>query len=938
MDAERTLSPHNIAFLEALYESYEENPASIDPRWRALFEAEPQKPKAVPRNEPPKVVELNGHARLPAPSNPSVSDQALSQVEHAVLQKEVDRLIEHYRSLGHLRANLDPLGRERRVDSEALDLSYYRLNASHLERKFYPGRLFDRDQVTLREILGKLQRTYCRKIGVEYWQITDVESRSWLREYMEAHENEVVPDHETQRSLLRSLTRADAVDKFLHQKFLGAKRFSIAGAEGIIALLETLIDEAGDLGVNEIVVGMAHRGRLSVMMNVMGQTPAQIFSRFEGGDPWENLGSGDVKYHLGCYRDFVTRTGKAMYLALAFNPSHLEAITPVIAGRIRASQDQCPPELCNRVLGVTLHGDAAMAGQGVFAETLNLSQLPGYANQGTIRVVVNNQVGFTTDPEEGRSTIYATAVADMLNAPVFHVNGDDPEAAAYVAKLAIAFRQRFRRDVIIDIVCYRRFGHNEGDEPTFTQPLMYGLIKDHPSVRDLYQARLLERGTVTPDDCEALNQELRTEFEAALAEVRSKKGQTNGRAPMHGPWENYRGGPDASVPDARTDISMAVVDHIRTTISTVPEGFNIHPKLARLIKETEEMLEDKAPLSWAAAEFLAYGSLLLEGRSVRISGQDVVRGTFTHRHAGWTDTKTGERYFPLAGLAREQAKFQVHNSPLSEFAVVGFEFGYSLMAPETLVIWEAQFGDFANGAQVIIDQFLSSSEDKWNRLSGLVMFLPHGYEGQGPEHSSARLERFLQLCAEDNMQVCNLTSPAQMFHALRRQIHRQWRKPLIIMTPKSLLRTRSSFSPLEGFIEGSSFQRLIDDTTSDAGKVTRVLACSGKVYYDLLAAREERSRDDVAIIRVEQLYPFPSQGLKKALARYPNAKDVRWVQEEPKNMGGWTFVRSCFEETIGDTRTLRFVGRPASASPATGSSESHKLEQDMIMRDAYDEL
>src|SRR5690606_35124550 len=508
-----------------------------------------------------------------------------------------DRLIEHYRLMGHLRADIDPLGRRRPIDSDSLDLSYYKLGPEHLDRKFYPGRLFNEEMVPLRDILGKLQRTYCRKIGVEYWQINDIEIRSWLREYMEACENEVVPDPTTQWELLRSLTRADAVDKFLHQKFLGAKRFSIAGAEGIISLLETLIEEAGDAHVGEVVFGMAHRGRLSVMMNVMGQTPAQIFSRFEGGDPWENLGSGDVKYHLGCYRNYVTRSGKDMYLALMFNPSHLEAITPVVAGRVRASQDRCPDDGRDRMLGVTLHGDAAIAGQGVFAETLNLSQLPGYSNLGTIRVVVNNQVGFTTNPAEGRSTIYATAVADMLNIPVFHVNGDDPEAAAYVAKLAIAFRQRFHRDVIIDLVCYRRFGHNEGDEPTFTQPLMYELIRKHPSVRELYEQRLLQRGTVTQAEVDKLHQSLRDEFESALAEVRSRT-PGNSKAPMHGVWRNYQGGPDSAVPEVITSIDDAKIEQIRAAVTTIPEGFNIHPKLARLISDTDAMLRGDAPVSW----------------------------------------------------------------------------------------------------------------------------------------------------------------------------------------------------------------------------------------------------------------------------------------------------------------------------------------------------
>lgn len=925
MDAERTLSSHNITFLEALYESYEQDPNSVDPHWRALIEYE-RVNTATPTARVIALPELQGDT---APR------WVTPDVEQIILQKEVDRLIEHYRLVGHLRADIDPLQRPRGASTESLDLSYYRLSDEHLDRLFYPGALYaGRNQVSLREILGKLQRTYTRRVGVEYWQIQDIAMRTWLREEMEAVENEVVPPTEIQWELLRSLTRADLVDRFLHQKFLGAKRFSVSGAEGVIALLETLIEEAGALGVTDCLFGMAHRGRLSVMMNVMGQTPAQIFSRFEHGDPWENLGSGDVKYHLGCYRNYKTRDERDMYLALMFNPSHLEAITPVVAGRVRASQDRLPYGETHKILGVTLHGDAAIAGQGVFAETLNLSRLPGYGNDGTIRVVINNQVGFTTNPAEGRSTIYPTAVADMLNAPVFHVNGDDPEAAAYVAKLAVKFRQRFKQDVIIDLVCYRRFGHNEGDEPSFTQPDMYENIKNHASVRELYERRLLERGTVTHKDLDQLHEEMRTEFDEALDEVRSK-GTGNGKAPMHGVWEHYSGGPDAEVPQADTRISAEVVDQIRQAVTTVPQGFSLHPKLKRLLKDTDAMLRDEAPVSWATGEYLAYGSLLLEGHGIRISGQDSIRGTFTHRHAGWVDNKTSERYFPLGQLARGEAKFQIYNSPLSEFAVVGFEFGYSLATPDKLVIWEAQFGDFVNGAQVIIDQFLSSSEDKWNRISGLVLFLPHGYEGQGPEHSSARLERFLQLCAEDNMQVCNLTCPSQVFHALRRQIHRQWRKPLVIMTPKSLLRTRASFSPLSEFTNGS-FRRLIDDEQADPAKIRRVIACSGKVYYDLIEARESRNVDDVAILRIEQLHPFPSQQLADALARYNGATELIWAQEEPKNMGSWVFVRPLLEAVWTRSTPPRYAGRDASASPATGSLESHKLEQDMIMQDAFD--
>ncbi len=919
MDIERSLTSHNIAFLEAVYEQYERDPASIDPGWRTVIERE----RARPSN--------GGNGNLLALARAHGGDRA----EQIALQSSVDRLIEHYRLLGHLRASIDPLGRPRPFQTDALDPAFFGLGPQHRERSFAPGTLFPgRSSATLAEILDRLQRTYTRGIGVEYWQINDVEQRNWLRDRMEACENEVVPPPGDQFQLLRSLTRADTVDRFLHTKFIGAKRFSIDGAESMISLLETMVDHAGDLGVDEVIFGMAHRGRLSLLLTLLGATPAQVFSRFAGGeDPREGLGSGDVKYHLGSWRQYRNRTGKPMYLALAFNPSHLEAITPVIAGRVRAAQDRRPPGKQNAVLGVTLHGDAAMMGQGVVAETLNLSRLRCYGNEGSIRVIINNQLGFTTNPEEGRSTIYPTAVGDMLNVPVFHVNGDDPEAAAYVALLAIEFRQRYRQDVLIDLVCYRRFGHNEADEPTFTQPRMYELISTRKPVLELYEDRLISRATVTRDQIKQLHDEFRAEFDQALEEIKSRGPQPL-RSPMHGVWENYVGGPDSPNHDVPTAITASSVEHIGNALTTIPSGFSLHPKLERFIHELGEMARGEAPVSWAMAEHLAFGSLLLQGSHVRLSGQDCMRGTFTHRHAGYVDTKTEARYFPLCHLSPQQGRFDVCNSPLSEFAVMGFEFGYTLAAPDTLVLWEAQFGDFCNGAQVIVDQFLSSSEDKWNRLSGLVLLLPHGFEGQGPEHSSARLERFLQLCGEDNMQVCHLSTPAQYFHVLRRQALRKWRKPLILMTPKSLLRTRTSFSPLDQCTSGT-FQRFIDDGSVDPAKVTRVVASCGKVYYDLLARRTATNREDVALVRCEQLYPLPTAAIESALRRYPNCRELVWAQEEPRNMGAWSYLRPIFEGILGGRFAPRYAGRAESASPATGSLQSHELEQKMIQDDAF---
>ncbi len=928
MDTDRLLSSHNVAFLDAVYEAFERDPSSVSPEWRAFIERE---------RERSRTSNGNGRAATGALDAVGLGQAAFAlgdRAEQIALQAHVDRLIEHYRLIGHLRAQIDPLGRPRSVHTEALDLEYFGLGEQHLDRSFDPSELFPgRRAVPLRDILGRLQRTYTGGIGVEYWQINDIEQRNWLCDRMEVCENQVIPSQKDQVRLLRSLTRADAVDKFLHSKFIGAKRFSIAGAESIIALLETLVEESSELGVDEVIFGMAHRGRLSVLLTLLGATAAQVFSRFAGGDPREALGSGDVKYHLGSWRQYETRAGRPMYLALAFNPSHLEAITPVINGRVRASQDRRPPDKRDASLPVTLHGDAAFMGQGVVAETLNLSLLPDYGNQGSVRIVINNQIGFTTEPKDARSTIYPTAVADMLNVPVFHVNGDDPEAAYYVAKLAAAYRQRYHRDVVIDLVCYRKFGHNEGDEPTFTQPRMYDLITKRRSVRDRYEDTLVERGTVTREDCEKLHVEFREEFESALADIK-EKGPQPLRSPMHGIWENYVGGPDAPEHDVPTAIDTATVQTIGRALTTIPEGFSLHPKLQRFVAELGEMAAGESPVSWAMAEHLAYGSLLLQGQHVRLSGQDSIRGTFTHRHSGYFDTNTGERYFPLCHLAKDQGRFAACNSPLSEFAVMGFEFGYSLAAPDTLVIWEAQFGDFNNGAQIVIDQFVTSSEDKWNRISGLVLMLPHGFEGQGPEHSSARLERFLQLASEDNIQVCNLSTPANLFHAFRRQALRKWRKPLIVMAPKSLLRTKASFSSLQE-ITGGEFRRIIDDPAADPAKVRRLMLCTGKVYYDLAARRAEQKREDVAIVRIEQLYPLRRRELDAVLARYGAADELMWVQEEPMNMGAWPYMRDILATANGGRLRPTYAGRVESASPATGSPDSHELEQRMILDDAF---
>ncbi|MCA9662572.1 MAG: 2-oxoglutarate dehydrogenase E1 component, partial [Myxococcales bacterium] len=737
----------NLAFLEALYEAYQRDPNSIDPEWLPLLKDLEQ------RSEASSTQHHETHAAADAPSMilraADAADAAhTTEAEQIALQGLVDRLIESYRLHGHTAAQIDPLGRPRAAPDPGLDPSYYGLD-THMDREFAPGTLMPKKKASLREILQRLRNTYTQHIGVEYWHLPDHEQRNWLQARMEGCENRVIPPAPEQRRLFEAMVSIDNTDKFIHSKFLGAKRFSISGAESMIAMLDCIIEQGGDVGIDEVVIGMAHRGRLNVLMNILGKAIEDVFSEFNKADPWAGLGSGDVKYHMGYFRHHETTKGKKMYLALAFNPSHLEAISPVNQGRVRGKQDQIGDVDGDRVMGVTLHGDAAFAGQGVVQETLNLSRLRGYKTGGSIRIVINNQVGFTTDPSDSRSTSYATDVAHMLEIPVFHVNGDDVEAAAYVARLAVDFRQRFHRDVIIDLVCYRRFGHNEGDDPTFTQPTMYSIIQDHASVRQLYEAAIRQRGTLSGDECEAIDKATNDDLDQALAKANQSE-RTTVHSPMHGVWADYRGGNDSEDNEVDTTISRERFAALAPMITRAPADFHVHRRLGRILGDFDKMYAGDGSLNWAAAELMAYAALLDEGTNIRMTGQDTQRGTFGHRHAVFSDAKTGDTWTPLANLRDGQGRFEIFNSPLSEFAVLGFEFGYSLISPAALVIWEAQFGDFCNGAQVIIDNFLSATEDKWNRLTGLVMMLPHGYEGQGPEHSSARLERFLQLCAEDN--------------------------------------------------------------------------------------------------------------------------------------------------------------------------------------------
>jgi 2-oxoglutarate dehydrogenase E1 component len=780
----------------------------------------------------------------------------------------------------------------------------------------------------LRELLAALRETYCRTIGVEYMHIQDLRVRRWLQERMEPRRNEPNLPRRRKFRLLLDLHFAELFEKFLHTRYVGQKRFSLEGAETLIPLLDTIVEKAAELGAREIVMGMAHRGRLNVLANIIGKPYEEIFSEFEDNYlPNSVDGDGDVKYHLGFSADRPTIKGGTIHMSLTPNPSHLEAVDPVVEGRTRAKQRLYGDRDRSQGIPLLIHGDAAFAGQGLVAETLNLSQLAGYTTGGTVHVVVNNQIGFTTSPRDARSTTYCTDVAKMIQVPIFHINGEDPEAAAYVAELAMEFRQTFHKDVVIDLFCYRRHGHNEGDEPSFTQPLMYSNIKDRPSISEVYTEQLIMRGDLTTDETEAIDEAFQAKLQKAQQEVKSKPSSKRSRS-FAGQWNGLT--PQYSHALVKTAVDEAVLDHITDCLTTVPADFHLNPKIARLLENRRTEMKDRQPVDWAFAEALAFGSLLLEGTPVRLSGQDSRRGTFSQRHAVLYDARTGAPYFPLNALAPNQARFCVYDSLLSEAAVLGFEIGYAFDEPDMLVMWEAQFGDFVNGAQVIIDQFVVGSYSKWQRDNGVVMLLPHGYEGQGPEHSSARLERFLQACADDNIQVVNLTTPAQYFHVLRRQMKRQFRKPLIIMTPKSLLRHKEAVSPLEHFSTGY-FHEVLADDQADPKRVQRVLLCSGKVYYDLLQGRAKLGADEVAIIRVEQLYPFREELFDKILGRYRKARQWAWVQEESQNMGGWTFMD---QRLRGLGYAVEYVGRDASASPATGSLKIHQREQKELVEAA----
>ncbi|MBS1872098.1 MAG: multifunctional oxoglutarate decarboxylase/oxoglutarate dehydrogenase thiamine pyrophosphate-binding subunit/dihydrolipoyllysine-residue succinyltransferase subunit [Acidobacteria bacterium] len=849
-------------------------------------------------------------------------------------QASVLQLINAYRVRGHLIGDLDPLGGQASYHAE-LDPATYGLTIWDRDRQFITGTLMNgQSTATLREILERCRRTYCGRLGCEYMNIQHPEQKDWLQSRMEPTENNWPLDEPTRLRALSRVVEGEEFEHFLHARFVGHKRFSLEGAEAAMAILDELLERAADHNVHETVIGMAHRGRLNVLANIVGKSMVQLFSEFEGDiDPTSIQGSGDVKYHLGATGLRKSANGREIVVSVAFNPSHLEAVDPVVEGIVRPKQDRLGDVHRERVIPILIHGDAAFAGQGVVAETLNLSQLEGYTTGGTIHLIINNQIGFTTNPKESRSTPYSTDVARMVQAPIFHVNGDDPEACLRAAQIAFDYRQKFKKDVVIDMICYRRHGHNEADDPSYTQPLMYKKIRKHPSVATIYSKQLEREGLVDKADVEKMRGDV-TKRLNAVYEVAQQNKQQYEVQELSGVTH------EMAAFCATTAVDSATIERIVNAITTFPADFHLHPKLRNFIERRREVLEG-APMDWAMAESLAFGTLLLEGTPVRLSGQDSARGTFSQRHLEYYDYETGASHIPMQHLEKGQAKFAVWDSSLSEYAVMGFEFGYSVGDPLALVLWEGQFGDFANGAQIMIDQFIAAAESKWGQPSGLALLLPHGYEGQGPEHSSARMERFLQLCAENNMQVCNCTTPAQYFHLLRRQMHggadrRGVRKPLIVFTPKSLLRHPKAVSTIHEVVSGG-FREIVSDTANlDTSRVTKLLVCSGRVYYDLIAAREQRAVDNVAIIRVEQLYPFNSADFSDILLRYPLTTEVVWVQDEPKNMGAWRFVQDKIQPLLNESRrTLRYAGRPESASPSAGSLKRHQQEQSDLIEDAF---
>jgi 2-oxoglutarate dehydrogenase E1 component len=911
-------------YIESLYEQYQEHPEEVENSWRAFFKGF-------------DYAQGSGNGNGNGAATATGAGVAIEQLSKEL---KVLSLIKAYRDRGHLLSTTNPI-RRRRDRKPMVNLEDFGLAESDLKLQFFVSKEVGLSNATLEETLVKLRSIYCGNIGFEYHHIDDRERRRWIRTRIEAHN----PDDydlqpEEKRRILEKLNGAVMFERFLHTKYIGQKRFSLEGGENAIVALDGIIRQGAADRVEEIVIGMAHRGRLNVLANIMGKTYGQIFNEFEGtAVPDLSFGDGDVKYHLG-YSSQVTMDDKLMNLKLVPNPSHLEAVDPVVEGFARAKADILYDSDYDRILPILIHGDAAVAGQGIVYETVQMSQLEGYYTGGTIHFVINNQIGFTTDWDEARSSTYSTGVASVVQAPVFHVNGDDPEAVLFVAKMAMQYRQEFNSDVFIDMVCYRKHGHNEGDDPQYTQPEMYQIINNHPDPREIYSKKLIERGQVDADLANEMEKEFWNLLQERLDEVREHPLPYEYQEPELA-WKQLK---KKTIPEdydvsPETGIDRKILDKVIAHLMKMPKGFTPLSKVKRLYKGKQKLL-DNNQLDWAMGELMAYGTILLDGHDVRMSGQDVKRGTFSHRHAVIRDAKTFEAVNRLDNIGKNQGKFRIFNSFLSEFGVLGFEYGYSLATPEALVVWEAQFGDFANGAQTMIDQFISAGESKWQRMSGLVMLLPHGYEGQGPEHSSARLERFLQACAEFNMTVANVTTPANFFHLLRRQLARPFRKPLIVMSPKSLLRHPECVSPIEDFAAGTRFLELLDDpdlSDKTDKNVKRLLFCTGKVYYDLIQYKRENNRSDVAVVRLEQLYPLPGKEINRIFRKYPEADPI-WVQEEPSNMGSWQYINSMMHhEEIGLKKDLAFVSRKSSASPASGFKKVHDAEQAGIVRQAFGE-
>ena len=945
----------NGAFIAELYERYLVDQGSVDSSWVNVFSDLDDDPESIlndikgaswaasytsviGKGEPDGV---EGHSN---PLSPSITSDQINEIARRSIRARI--LIRSYRVRGHLHAQFDPLGLVGAGYHKELDYKSYEFTEDDLDTEIYLDTITamgNKEKATLREILETMRESYCGSIGVEYMHIQEIEERAWIQQNMEGVDFKADYSPELKRKVYKDLVEAEGFETYLQMKHTGTKRFGLDGGESLIPFMERMLRSAASGGVEEVVIGMPHRGRLNVLARTMGKPYAAIFSEFQGhsAHPEDVQGSGDVKYHLGASSDRDFEEGH-MHLSLTANPSHLECVNPVVLGKVRAKQAQRGDEARDKVMGLLMHGDAAFAGQGIVPESLDLSQIKGYRTGGTIHVVVNNQIGFTTNPSSSRSTPYPTDIAKGMQAPIFHVNGDDPEAVVRVADLAAQFRQKFKRDVIIDLFCYRRHGHNEGDEPMFTQPKMYKAIAKHPTTREIYRKKLVAEGLIPLEEIEEVETAFRSHLDSEF-EVASKY-KSNKADWLEGKWEGLSAlEGDEEKRDDDTSVEINKLIGIGNSLARVPENIDVNSKLIRQLKAKSKMMDTGEGIDWAMAEALGYGSLLIEGHPVRLSGQDSGRGTFSHRHAVITDQKNEDRYFPLSQIdPGKQAPFEVMDSPLSEFAVLGYEYGYSLAEPETLTIWEAQFGDFANTAQVIFDQFIASGESKWLRMSGLVMLLPHGMEGQGPEHSSARLERFLQLCAEDNLQVVNITSPANFFHALRRQVKRNFRKPLVVMSPKSLLRHKLNTSRLDEMGPGTRFRRIIPETDNlqEDSKIKRVILCSGKVYFDLLEERREQNNKNVVIIRVEQFYPWPRTSITEQLLRYPKA-DVVWTQEEASNQGSWHFVSdrlnyilSTLDKKNKAPRRVIYVGRRASASPATGALKVHNKEQSFLVDQA----